>query len=190
MSSAARTAGSRRTISGAGSSYRGHRGHGPGQPRPAGGEALVDSPDSEITGQEIKLAPKSEDIFASGSVKLLLKARRRAVNPSVSSPAAAGDGRFRSSELRGESHRLILSEGARMWQGKQMLSGQELTLHRDTGELRGTGGVQAVFPQASKKETEKEERLEVGGESLGFHPQGPSPDVREGLLADDAERQA
>jgi lipopolysaccharide export system protein LptA len=70
----------------------------------------------------------------------------------------------------GESHRLILSGDMRMWQGKQTVSGQELTLHRDTGEIRGTGGVRGVFPQAAKKETEKEERLEVGGETLGFSP--------------------
>ncbi len=57
-----------------------------------------------------------------------------------------------------------------MWQGKQMLSGREISAQRDTGELRASGGVQAVFPRASKKEAGKEDRLEVGGESLTFNP--------------------
>ncbi len=57
-----------------------------------------------------------------------------------------------------------------MWQGKQMLSGNELSARRDTGELRGSGRVQAVFPRASKQEGAKEERLEVGGENLVFTP--------------------
>jgi lipopolysaccharide export system protein LptA len=138
---------------------------------PAGGEALVDSADSEITGQEISLAPRSEDIYASGSVKLLLKARtvgRESVGFfSGEQPVMAVSGSL-SYERRLD--RLILSEGARMWQGKQMLSGKAISAQRDTGELRGSGGVQAVFPRASKKEAGKEERLEVGGETLNFNP--------------------
>jgi lipopolysaccharide export system protein LptA len=136
---------------------------------PAGGEALVDSADSEITGQEIHLAPRTEDIYASGSVKLLLKTRTKGRESvgffSGEQPVmAVGENLSFANGL----DRLILSEGARMWQGKQMLSGKEISVQRDTGELRGSGGVQAVFPRASKKEGGEEERLEVGGDSLTF----------------------
>jgi lipopolysaccharide export system protein LptA len=136
-----------------------------------GGEAMLDSAESEITARVIELAPRTEDIFAAGGVKLLLKARREG-RKSVGfffgqQPVMAVSGAL--SYAKGID-RLILSEGARMWQGKQMLSGNELSAQRDTGELRGSGRVQAVFPRASKKQAGKEERLEVGGESLNFSP--------------------
>ena len=51
-----------------------------------------------------------------------------------------------------------------------MLSAGEISAQRDTGELRGAGRVQAVFPRAAKKEGGQEERLEVGGDNLSFSP--------------------
>jgi len=139
---------------------------------PAGGEARLDSTDSEITGQVIELFPKSQDIFAAGGVKLLLKAREESARLTVGffsgrQPVMAVSGRL---SYEREPDRLTLSEGARMWQDKQMLSGNELSAERGTGELRGAGRVQAVFPRASKKPGENEERLEVGGEGLAFSP--------------------
>ena len=136
-----------------------------------GGEAMVDSAESEITAQVIELFPRSEDIYASGNVKLLLKARaegRESVGFfSGKQPVMAVAGAL---SYERQLDRLILSEGARMWQGKQMLSGKEISAQRETGELRGSGRVQTVFPRASKKEAGKEERLEVGGENLNFSP--------------------
>jgi lipopolysaccharide export system protein LptA len=138
---------------------------------PLGGEALVDSPEMEITGQEVKLFPRSEDVSASGSVKLLFKPQAKGGESvgffSSSQPAMAAAEAM--SYQRG-THRLILGEGMRMWQGRQTLSGNQLTIERETGEILGTGGIRAVFPQTSKKEPAKEERLEIGGESLGFNP--------------------
>ena len=139
---------------------------------PAGGEARLDSADSEITAQVIELFPGSQDVFAADGVKLLLKAREEAGGSAVGffsgrQPVMAVAGRL---SYQREPDRLTLSEGARMWQEKQMLSGNELSAERATGELRGAGRVQAVFPRASKKEGEKEERLEVGGEELAFSP--------------------
>jgi lipopolysaccharide transport protein LptA len=138
---------------------------------PAGGEALVDSPESEITGQEIRLIPRSEDIYASGNIKILFKPQAEGGESvgffsSTQPVLAAAEAMSYARQL----HRLILGEGMRMWQGKQTLSGKELTVQRDTGEIRGAGAVRAVLPQAPKKETAKEERLEVGGETLSFNP--------------------
>jgi lipopolysaccharide transport protein LptA len=112
-------------------------------------------------------------VFAEGSVTLLLRPRGEAgaevgfFSGGQSVLAVGGTLRYEKG-----NERLILSEGARMWQGKQMLSGKELSARRDTGELQGTGEVQAVFPRASKKEGEPEQRLEVGGNSLTFDPKG------------------
>ena len=138
-----------------------------------GGEARLDSTELEITARAIELVPRSEDVFAEGSVTLLLRPRGEAgaevgfFSGGQSVLAVGGTLRYEKG-----NERLILSEGARMWQGKQMLSGKELSARRDTGELQGTGEVQAVFPRASKKEGEPEQRLEVGGNSLTFDPKG------------------
>jgi lipopolysaccharide transport protein LptA len=136
-----------------------------------GGESRVDSAENEITARAIELAPRTEDIYAAGNVKLLLKARTEAREPvgffSGKQPVMAVSGTL---SYEKQVDRLILSEGARMWQGKQMLSAGEISAQRDTGELRGAGRVQAVFPRAAKKEAGKEERLEVGGDNLSFSP--------------------
>jgi len=136
-----------------------------------GGEARVDSAENEITARTIELAPRTEDIYAAGNVKLLLKARTGARESvgffSGKQPVMAISGTL---SYERQVDRLILSEGARMWQGKQMMSAGEISAQRDTGELRGAGRVQAVFPRVAKKDAGKEERLEVGGENLSFSP--------------------
>jgi lipopolysaccharide export system protein LptA len=138
---------------------------------PLGGEARVDSPEMEVTGREIKLFPRSEDVSASGNVKLLFKPQAKGGESvgffSSSQPAMAAAGAM--SYQKG-AHRLIIGDGMRMWQGRQTLSGDQLTMERETGAVQGTGGIRAVFPQTSKKEPAKEGRLEVGGESLTFNP--------------------
>ena len=58
-----------------------------------------------------------------------------------------------------------------MWQGKQFLSADELTIWRDSGEISGQGNVRASFPYIPRKEEKKEERIEVGGSRMGFAPE-------------------
>lgn len=148
---------------------------------PDKGESLLDSPESRITGQEISLVPRTEDIYAWGNVKILLKVRtegRESVgffSGRQAVMAVCGSMSYESS-----SERLTLSEGSRMWQEKRTLSGREISVKRDTGELRGTGRIQAVFPRPSKKEPGKEERLEVGGENLSFNPKDGLLTYRDG----------
>jgi lipopolysaccharide export system protein LptA len=59
-----------------------------------------------------------------------------------------------------------------MWQGKQILSADELTVWRDSGEISGQGNVRAAFPYVPKKEEGKEDRIEVGGKRLAYASEG------------------
>jgi lipopolysaccharide export system protein LptA len=138
---------------------------------PEGGEALVDSADSEITGQEIKLDPRSDDIYAWGNLRVILKVQPDNTE-SVGFFSREQPVLISSQEMsyQQESHRLVLYEGARLWQGKQMILAKGLTVERETGAIQGSGGVRAVLSRAPKKETGMEERLEVGGERMSFSP--------------------
>ncbi len=136
---------------------------------PESGEASVISPEIEITGRQIKLMPRTEDIFAAGNVKILLKGRAKEGESvgffSGGQPVMAVAGAM---SYESTAERLRIGDGARMWQEKQVLSGNEISVERATGALQGSGHVQAVFPRVSKKEPAKEEKLEVGGDSLSF----------------------
>jgi len=137
-----------------------------------GGEARIDSPDSEVTAGEITLIPRSERIDAQGDVKVVLKVgtseRPEAGFFSGNQPVFVTSRRMRSDPA---DKRLFIGGSARMWQGKQLLSADELTIWRDSGEISGQGDVRASFPYIPRKEEKKEERIEVGGSRMGFAPE-------------------
>jgi lipopolysaccharide export system protein LptA len=138
---------------------------------PEGGEARVDSPDSDITAQVIVLHPRRKIVDAEGEIKVILKLRK-------DEPEAVG---FFSNEepvfitaqgMRYETaaNRLTLRKGVRMWQGKEMLFAETLTLLKKTGEILGQGKVRSLFSHRPKKEEQREEKIEIGGEKLSFNP--------------------
>lgn len=136
------------------------------------GDASVDSAEIEITGGEIDLVPRTEDLSAAGDVKIVLKPQSEGSGSgglfSTAAPVLAVTKRM--SYEKGKQ-RLVMSEGMRMWQGKQTLSAKELAIERATGAIQGIGAIRAVFPQAPKQGTAKEDRIEIGGENLGSDPQ-------------------
>lgn len=138
-----------------------------------GGEARLDSPDSEVTAGEITLIPRSERIDAMGDVKVVLKAE--ADEPPEAGFFSGGQPVFITAQkMRSDpaDKRLIIGGSARMWQGKQILSADELTVWRDSGEISGQGNVRAAFPYVPKKEEGKEDRIEVGGKRLAYASEG------------------
>lgn len=133
------------------------------------GEARADTRDSEVTAREIFLDPQREILEAKGDVKIILKLQPEKTE-------AVG---FFSSELpvfitcqgmrfEKEQERLLLKEGIRMWQDKQMLFAEKLTVLKKTGDLSGEGKVRTVFPFMPKKEGGKEGRMEMGGEKMNL----------------------
>jgi lipopolysaccharide transport protein LptA len=133
------------------------------------GQARVNTKDSEITAGRISLDPRKEILDAQGDVKAILRLQ----------PEKTDTGGFFSSEkpvfitcqgLRYEKdqERLFLRENIRMWQEKKMLFAEKLSVLKKTVDLSGEGRVRTVFPFLPKKEGEKEDRLEMGGEKMNL----------------------
>jgi lipopolysaccharide transport protein LptA len=132
-----------------------------------GGEARVETRDSEVTAREVSFNPRREIMNAKGDVKAILEFQPE---------KTAAVGFFSKEEpvfitcqgMRYEQaeNRLLLSEGVRMWQEKEMLCAEKLTILKDTGDISGEGRVRAVFPFVPKKEGGQEERIEMGGEKM------------------------
>jgi lipopolysaccharide export system protein LptA len=134
-----------------------------------GGEARIDSPDSEVVAGEITLIPRSERLEATRDVKAVLKVGVKEPGQtgffSGGQPVYITAKRMRSDPA---DKRLIIREHARMWQGNQILSADELTVWRGSGEITGQGDVRASLTYVPRKEEKKEERIEVGGKRMGY----------------------
>jgi lipopolysaccharide transport protein LptA len=69
-----------------------------------------------------------------------------------------------------EEKRLLLRENVRMWQDKDTIFAQELSILKSSGDIFGQGGVRALFPYVPKKEGGREQQIEVGGLKMTFSP--------------------
>jgi len=138
---------------------------------PEAGEARVDSPDSDVTAKSLTIYPRQEILDAAGGVKVIVKLR----------PEEAETVGFFSSEqpvfctaekMRYEKRldRLQLGEAVRMWQGKEVLFADQLTVLKKTGEIMAEGNVRAIFSRHPKEEKAAEEKIEIGGAKLSFSP--------------------
>jgi len=137
-----------------------------------GGEARVDSPDSDVTARRVSISSRRESLEAEGDVKIIVKLRP-GEGQSVGFFAQNAPVLGSSAKMRFEKalERLQLEESVRMWQGKQVLSAARLTVMKKTGELTAEGKVRATFSRLPKEEGAAEEKIEIGGEKLTFNPQ-------------------
>jgi len=137
-----------------------------------GGEARIDSPDSEVTARSLAIHPRREILNAAGDVKVILKPRPGKDESvgffSNEQPVFGAAQRMRFEE---KTDRLQLRENVRMWQGKEILFADRLTALKKTGEISGEGHVRAFLHHLSKAEGAEEEKIEIGGERLNFIPQ-------------------
>jgi lipopolysaccharide transport protein LptA len=138
---------------------------------PEGGEARVDSPDSDVTAQSFVISQQRESLAASGSVKVIVKFRPEAEGSvgffSNEQPVLGAAERMR---FEGSIDRLELTEGVRMWQGNDALYADRVTVLKKTGEIAAEGKVRTVFSRPSEGEAQGEEKVEIGGDKLGFNP--------------------
>jgi len=139
---------------------------------PEGGEARVDSPDSDVTAKSVTISPRREALGAEGDVKVIVKLRREEGESvgffSGDEPVLGSSEKMRFEKT---SERLELEEGVRMWQGKQVLSSDKLTVLKKTGEMTAEGKVRTTFTRLPKNEGASEEKIEIGGEKMSFSPQ-------------------
>jgi len=136
-----------------------------------GGEARVDSPDSDVTARWVNISSRRESLEAGGAVKVIVKLRPGEGQSvgffSGDDPVLGSSEKMRFEE---ELERLQLEESVRMWQGKQVLSADRLTVLKKTGELTAAGKVRATFSRRPKEEGAAEEKMEIGGETMTFNP--------------------
>jgi lipopolysaccharide transport protein LptA len=138
---------------------------------PEGGEARADSPDSDVTANSLTIIPRSEILNASGDVKVIVKLRREEEEKvgffSNEQPVLGAAGKMR---YEGNLDRLELTEAVRMWQGKEVLFADKLTVLKKTGEVMADGNVRTVFSRLPKDEKETEEKIEIGGAKMNSNP--------------------
>ncbi len=135
------------------------------------GEARLDSPDSEVTAQDIALIPRYEQLDAAGDVKVILKFEPESAE-SVGFFSRGKPVFITAQEMRYEKEekRLLLRGNVRMWQDKETIFAEELSILKSSGDISGQGGVRALFPYLPKKEGGKEQQIEIGGLKMTFNP--------------------
>jgi len=159
-----------RTISG-GEIFMGAKGKTWKVKAPEGGEARADSPDSDVTAKSLTIFPRREILNASGDVKVIVKLRSDEEEKvgffSNEQPVLGAAGKMR---YEGKLYRLELIEAVRMWQGKEVLFADRLTVLKKTGEVMAEGNVRTVFSRLPKDGKEAEEKIEIGGAKLSSNP--------------------
>ncbi len=128
------------------------------------------SPESDLQASEIVLFLKNDDISASGEVKAVLKPKGADKRP----PGFfSGDQALfvttRNLRHLGTPERFIFSGDIRVWQEKNMIVAQELTLFKESGEIRSAGAVRTTFPHKAKTD-EPEEKVEISGNIMNYKP--------------------
>jgi lipopolysaccharide transport protein LptA len=138
---------------------------------PEGGEARVDSPDSDVTAKALTISTRQETLEASGAVKVIVKLRQgEAETVGFFSNEQPVFGTAEEMRFERTLDRLELSKAVRMWQGKEVLFADHLTALKKTGEIRAEGKVRTVFSRPPKDEKAAEEKIEIGGEKMSFNP--------------------
>jgi lipopolysaccharide transport protein LptA len=128
----------------------------------------------------VGISSRRESLEAGGSVKVIVKLRPE---EGQSVGFFSGDtpvlGSSETMRFEKPLERLQLEESVRMWQGKQVLSADRVTVIKKTGELAAEGKVKAVFSRLPKEGAD-EEKLEIGGERMTFSPEENRLDFEKG----------
>jgi lipopolysaccharide export system protein LptA len=111
-----------------------------------GSPVLFDST-SRTTARSVSINQKSGEIRATGGVAstYLPSAQNSPVNMGAG-PAHITSTTLTASNTNG---RALYSGHARMWQGESVLDAEQIEIWRDEKKLAASGGVVAIFPQAS-----------------------------------------
>lgn len=132
-----------------------------------GSKANVETPDSEVRAEEIKIGLDNNNLEAKGDVKAILTRKSGDSKPvgffSGDQPVfiATQDMRYFEGQKR-----FLFSGGNKLWQQKQMLFTEELNFNEQTGNVNAQGKVRAIFPY--RADEGEEEIVEVVSEKMIF----------------------
>jgi lipopolysaccharide transport protein LptA len=130
----------------------------------------IRSQDSEITAKHINYSLRKNDLEAEGDVQVVLYARKetgRAVGFfSEELPVFIKTNTLRYFE---KQERFLFNGMVKLWQTKENMESQMLTLNVQSGAIQAGGGVRSVLSYYSERRQE-EEKIEIAAENLGYHP--------------------
>ena len=125
---------------------------------------------NEVTADEIEVSFKDNSFAAKGRAKGVLRPQTE---------TSAGTGFFskdkpvfanaQSMRYSAGEKRFLLSGRVKMWQDKEVLLGEEISMNEETGEMQGRGDIQSFFPH-TPKEGQKEERVEIAADRMSYEP--------------------
>lgn len=134
-------------------------------------KARIRSQDSEISAQHINLFLKSNNLEAKENTEVVLYPREtsdRAIGFFSKENLVfiiADDLRYSEKQRR-----FVFSGKVKLWQTKEMVMTQELSLDVEKGTITARGGIQSILPYQPRGEQE-EEKLSIEAEELDFDPE-------------------
>jgi len=131
--------------------------------------ARVTTQDSEIFSEEITIHLENDNLEAKGRVKVVFKGGEGKESLGFFSEEqpvfiSAQEMRYMKAKKR-----FLFNKDIKVWQGKEMLLAEELSLLEETGEIICSGGVKSVFFH-KLKEKKEEERIEISADKMNFNP--------------------
>jgi lipopolysaccharide export system protein LptA len=143
--------------------------------------AMIRSPSSEITARQITFFLKNNDIETGKGTEAVFYpegGEEKAVGFfSRESPVFITAGGLRYFDQR---QRFLFSEGVKLWQVKKMFLAQEVSMDREKGAVRASGGVQSVLSY-KPKEKEEEKRITIKSVEMAFDPEKSLMDYTGGV---------
>jgi lipopolysaccharide export system protein LptA len=129
-----------------------------------GSPVLFDST-SRTTARSVSINQKSGEIRATGGVaSTYVSSAQNAVLNMGAGPAHISSSTLTASNTTG---RALYSGHARMWQGESVLDAEQIEIWREEKKLVASGGVMAIFPQASGQASD--------GSASGSKPAAKAP---------------
>jgi len=132
--------------------------------------AKVSSQDNEIQSEEITIDLEHDNLDAKRGVKVVFKGREGKKSLGFFSKEQAVFISAQEMRYRRAKKRFLFNKDIKVWQKKEMLLAEELTILEESGEVDCRGGVKSVFVH-KMKERKGEERLEISAEKMNFHPE-------------------
>ncbi|MFB0565042.1 MAG: LptA/OstA family protein [Candidatus Aminicenantaceae bacterium] len=132
--------------------------------------ARVTSHDSEILAREITIYLENDNLEALGDTKVVFKGKGQRESIGFFSKEKPVFITAQEMRYQGNKERFIFSNNVKVWQEKEMLLANEITLFEKKGNILCSGGVKSVFFHQLKKE-KKEDRIEISADKMSFDPE-------------------
>ncbi len=133
--------------------------------------ARIEAGDYEIEADTIDISMDNRNLDAQGRVYVIMHSQSDGV-PTVGFFTGKDSVFVNADAMRysGENRRFLFTGGIKVWQGKEMLITEKLTIVRDSGRLSCREGVRTYITVKPDAEN-AERRLDIASESLEFKPE-------------------